>query len=351
MAFYWEKERRPAWVWVLTLSGCIIPIIFIGSYVLLVDKPSVLIIMIPAMIASTCAAFILINTFDHLKPSYMISKNPLSEDHVIEFHEKMTDDYGPPFTFDTSKKKIELYFMFLLSPVGFEYDIEKGILKTRIDDKTAREALDRIDNELRLRGGDDIRPLQASSLRNLQRFMVTRSNQMGTVRDIGETNWKKNSYNTWMMAVVATWFVGGIFIFAVATVLLSTLIDMDPRISAAITGIIIVVVVTIVIMISAKNTGKKGTFRSPDMYRMTDTGIQYRFEMTNKVTTVKWDQIKRIDISPILKVVRVEMKDGYNRDPLLSVNIFKINEIRFLMTRKERRTIKDKLPDREMTIS
>jgi hypothetical protein len=72
--------------------------------------------------------------------------------------------------------------------------------------------------------------------------------------------------------------------------------------------------------------------------------------MSNKVITAEWDHIERVDVSPILKLVKLEMKDPYRRDPLMDSNVFKINEIRFLMTKEEREMIKGNLPHREIVI-
>jgi hypothetical protein len=338
MSFRWEKRRVNASTWFLLITGSMVSLLsFITLAIIgLEGMLNVILGLISVAVLGTCLAFLFINFMNSRIPDHLYAYGELTPLHIRLYFETMSAQYGPPINTDFDPDHIEIYFLRGIFAMGFEYNRKKGEIKTRRDDSVTRPILDDIDDRIKHDGSIDPGILTETSIRELDDIQVSRNQQRGAVVDRGSRDWKKNGYNSWMMFVVACWFIAALFAFAAIPLTVSMVTGIDPRYLIIGLGVIILLLLYPIIKFAWGRTEKKGSFQSPELYRLTANGLEYRAKAFNMIGRINYGDMRKVTVSTLIKVVRVEPKRSPRTKTMYESSPIRINEYRFMMTTDDR---------------
>jgi hypothetical protein len=338
MSFKWEKRRVRTSTWVLLITGSTVSLIsFITLAILgLEGLLNVILGLLSVTVLGTCLAFMFIMFLNNRIPDHLYAYGDLTPLHIRLYFEAMSEHYGPPINTDFRPDHIEIYFLRGIIALGFEYNRKRSEIRTRSDDSVTRPILDMIDDRIKREGNIDPGVLTETSIRELDDIQVSRNAQRGAVVDRGSTDWRKNGYTSWMMFVVACWFIAAIFAFIAIPLAISLVTGIDPRYLLIGLGVIILLLLYPIINFAWGRTEKKGSFQAPELYRLTGNGIEYRAKAFNMIGRINYQDIRKVDVSTLIKVVKVEPKRAPRTKTMYESTYIKINEYRFMMTKNDR---------------
>ncbi len=338
MSFKWEKRRVRTSTWFILVTGTMVSLLsFITLGIIGLDAIFNLILaLISVTVLGTCLALLFIKFLNNRIPDHIYACGDLTPLHIRLYFEAMSEQYGPPINTEFRPDHIEIYFLRGIFAMGFEYKRKDDEIRTRRDDTVTRRILDEIDDRIKGAKGIDPGVLSETSIRDLDDIQVRRNEQRGAIVDRGSGDWKKNGYNSWMMFVVACWFIAAIFAFAAIPLGISMITGIDPRYLIIGLGVVILLLLYPIIKFAWGRTERKGSFQSPELYRLTGNGIEYRAKAFNMIGRIDYADIRRVDVSTLIKVVRVEPGSAPRTKTMYESSYIRINEYRFMMKKDDR---------------